>query len=318
MVKINLVVKAVLLLALLGKAASVEAPLVSAYNLSEANKTEAETVLAAGNAWESQGQFKEAIESYLRVANLSPAPKIKLASQVGLVTCYLALHDEQKGLSLLSSLINRRPPLDALLLCNLYLKRGLWYKASGQWLLAIDDFQHAAACPATKERALFGMAESYHALKKYRLALTRIAEVTWMNPKNASAFKLGGNWWYELGKYQEAKANYSTVLKLGFHQYDVYARRGDCHRQLGDKEAALDDCAQAIRLKPDDPIGYKIRARVYYDRGDDENAIADLNKAIALSPRDRKLYMQRAVVYDEMKEPALATQDRQFAKSLLH
>lgn len=285
---------------------------------SEAAKTDAEAALTTANAYERSGQFKEAIEAYLRVAKLSPAPKVKLASQIGLADCYLAMHEEQKGLSILSGLINHRPPVDAVMLGCLYLKRGTWYKKNGQWTLALDDFQQAMTHPGTKEAALFGMAETYHSLNKMRLALTRISQVTWLDPHNIKAYRLRGLWWYQLSCWSQAKSDFSMVLKLGGPDVEMYARRGDCHRQLGDKVAALDDCTAAIQLNPREVIGYRIRARVYYDIGDDESAISDLNKAIALSPKDRRLHLQRAVVYDDMKEAALAAQDRQVAKSLSH
>jgi tetratricopeptide (TPR) repeat protein len=318
MAKTDVVLKVLLFLTLLGKLASTNLPPSVAANLNPPGKTEADATLAQGEAYEGKKQFKEATDSYMQVAHLSPSKHVKLASQLGLVRCYLELGDQKKALAGATGLLNQRPPVDADTRCILYLLRGNCYKRSEQWQSAIDDFQQAVNCPATKEAALYGMAESYHGLKRFRLALTRISEVTWMNPNNAGAFKLRGTWWYQLAKYGEARADYSMVLKLGRNEAEVYARRGDCNRQMGDKEAALDDCAQAIRINPADPIGFKIRARVYYDIGDDEGALADLNKAIALSPRDRKLYMQRAAVYDDMKETALAAQDREFAKSLSH
>jgi Zn-dependent protease len=62
----------------------------------------------------------------------------------------------------------------------------------------------------------------------------------------------------------------------------AYYNRGEAYRRRGEQGAAIDDCDQAIRLKPDFAPGFACRGNAYSDQRDFDRAIADLDEAIRL------------------------------------
>jgi tetratricopeptide (TPR) repeat protein len=55
---------------------------------------------------------------------------------------------------------------------------------------------------------------------------------------------------------------------------------------LGDFDKSLSDTEEFIRLNPNDPAGYFVRANIYKSLGNYERAVSDLRKARYLVPED--------------------------------
>jgi tetratricopeptide (TPR) repeat protein len=54
--------------------------------------------------------------------------------------------------------------------------------------------------------------------------------------------------------------------------------RATVYNDMGDLDSAIADCTDAIRLDPDNPAAYQLRAEYHRSRGDDEEAEADERK----------------------------------------
>jgi tetratricopeptide (TPR) repeat protein len=78
----------------------------------------------------------------------------------------------------------------------------------------------------------------------------------------------------------------------------AWANRGGVYLSKGDKSRAIADCREAVRLNPDMPEAYNIRAEAYllYPWSTDK-ALDDLNMAIQLRPDFVRAYYNRACVY---------------------
>jgi tetratricopeptide (TPR) repeat protein len=66
-------------------------------------------------------------------------------------------------------------------------------------------------------------------------------------------------------------------------------------RVKGDIEGALQDCNEAIRLKPDDAVAFFNRSVARLAKGDTEGALQDCNEAIRLKPDDAVAFFNRSV-----------------------
>lgn len=275
------------------------------------DKNSAVALFGRAQCYQALGNYKAAFVDFNRSAeidnNMRTSAKLKAAE------CLAMLQQLRQAIAVVSEVIRAFPSEG-----EAYLLRAKCYKQLGKFPEAAQDFQRACSYPNYKAEALYGLAESYWAQKRKRIAIMTLCDLLKLNFSNTQALKLRGQYLMQVGEFRMASRDLSRTLKLNGPQADIYLLRGFCRWQLGDKEAALDDYGEAIRMRPHDPIPLWKRSKVYFDTGDDENAIADLSKAISLAPRNRQLYLKRAEIYDEMKETQLAARDRAEAEALSH
>lgn len=264
-----------------------------------------------GQCYRALGNYKLAAIDFNRSAEIDK--NLRTSARLKAAECLVMLHQLPQAVALLSEVIRLFPSEG-----EAYLVRANCYKELGKFPEATRDYLRACSYPNYKETALYGLAESYWAQKRKRIAIMTLCDLLKINFNNAQALKLRGQYLTQVGEFRLAIPDLSRALQLSGPQADIYLKRGNCRWQLGDKEAALDDYGEVIRMRPLDPTPLWKRARVYFDTGDDENAIADLSKAISLAPRNRQLYLKRAEIYDDMKEAQLAARDRAEAEALSH
>ena len=78
----------------------------------------------------------------------------------------------------------------------------------------------------------------------------------------------------------------------------AYYSRGSTHVEQGDYGQAIDDCKEALRLKPKDAVAYKVRGDAYEKQRNYDKAIEDYMKAIELDPKYAAAYNNRGFAYD--------------------
>jgi tetratricopeptide (TPR) repeat protein len=61
--------------------------------------------------------------------------------------------------------------------------------------------------------------------------------------------------------------------------HELYLARGLVYLIHEQPQKTIGDCTRAIQLKPEEPIGYELRARVYEALGKPDQAKADREKA---------------------------------------
>ncbi|MBD2461430.1 caspase family protein [Oscillatoria sp. FACHB-1407] len=89
-----------------------------------------------------------------------------------------------------------------------------------------------------------------------------------------------------VGNKQGAIANYTDAIRLKPDYAKAYAGRGVAKRALGDYQGAIEDYNEAIRLKPDYADDYNNRGAAKLALGDNQGALADYREAA-------KLYQQQ-------------------------
>ena len=125
---------------------------------------------------------------------------------------------------------------------------------------------------------------------------------------SAEAYLNRGNAKYNLGRYEEALADYTEAIRLKPDYAVAYHNRGNAKDDLGRSEEALADYTEAIRLKPDYAEAYTNRGIAKDNLGRSEEALADYTEAIRLKPDYAGAYHNRGFAKDNLgrSEEALA------------
>jgi tetratricopeptide (TPR) repeat protein len=76
-----------------------------------------------------------------------------------------------------------------------------------------------------------------------------------------------------------------------------YYNRGIKHGAKGDKDRAIQDYDQAIRLNPKDAAAFNNRGWVYFEKKDYDRAMKDYNEAIRLGPKLVNARDNRGLLY---------------------
>ena len=105
-----------------------------------------------------------------------------------------------------------------------------------------------------------------------------------------------------LRRYDEAVADYTTVIAADPNYAEYHFDRGVTLRGMDRLEEALTDFDSAIRLSPPFVEAYYNRADVRAALGDVEGAVADFGYVIELDPEFADAYLNRASLYDDLGE----------------
>lgn len=89
--------------------------------------------------------------------------------------------------------------------------------------------------------------------------------------------------------------------------------RAVTRHDLGDKQGAIADYSQILKLNPDDAMTYNYRGLVHYDNGNLESAIDDFTRSIHHAPNQVSAYCNRGFMRSEQKDQAGAISDFSFA-----
>jgi len=107
----------------------------------------------------------------------------------------------------------------------------------------------------------------------------------------------------EQGKFEEAVNNYNRMISQQFKyvKYEiVYNNRGNAYSKLGNRERAIEDYSEAIRLQPDYAEAYYNRGTVYIESGQYQKAVRDYTEAIRIKPDYTQAYFNRGMAYSRI------------------
>ncbi len=138
--------------------------------------------------------------------------------------------------------------------------------------------------------------------------LAEWAEIIAAEPGIAETYLIRSRW---LGQTDvpAALADCERAVAAEPQNATAYARRGDCHRVLGDAERALADYRRAVALDPEVFDVHYTMGTVLAGLGKHEEARAAYGKAIRLAPRYVEFYLGRAHSLQELGDHAGAMRD---------
>lgn len=116
------------------------------------------------------------------------------------------------------------------------------------------------------------------------------------NPDSALAFDARAQVRSAQGDREGALSDSNEAIRLDPNNAVTYFRRASLRNSQGDKQGAIDDYTQAIALNPTYTSAYFNRAMVRHSLGDTPGAIEDFSSVIDLNPNDITAYQNRGVL----------------------
>lgn len=115
--------------------------------------------------------------------------------------------------------------------------------------------------------------------------------------------------YFAAGDKQHALEDYNEAIKLAPRNAFVYYNRGVFYSAQSDNDAAFQDFETAIGINPNLVLALRQRARIYLTRGNFVDAREDYSKAIALEPKTAVLWSERGYVSLHQKDYDGAVKD---------
>jgi tetratricopeptide (TPR) repeat protein len=115
--------------------------------------------------------------------------------------------------------------------------------------------------------------------------------------------------YFAAGDKQHALDDYNEAVRLSPRNAYVHYNRGVFYAAQSDYDAALRDLDTALEIKPGLVIALRQRAKIYQARGDLDAARQEYSKAIGLQPKTAALWSERGYVSIRQKDYEGAVKD---------
>ena len=144
---------------------------------------------------------------------------------------------------------------------------------------------------------------------KFAEAIAEFTEVIKLDPTYVAAYSNRGNAYRSTGQFGPAMADYNRAISLNPSYANTYNGRGIAYYMQVQYDLAIADHSKAIELDPKNAIFYNNRGLDYRMKGQLDLALADYSKAVELDPKYAAAYNNRGVIYQNQKQYDLALAD---------
>jgi tetratricopeptide (TPR) repeat protein len=204
-----------------------------------------------GVVYGKQGNKQSALQDYSQAIRINPNFSLAWYDQ-GAVLAELGRYSEAIASYNRAIQLNNRWGTSSL--TNAYLKRGGAYYKQGNKQAALQDFSQAIHT----------------------------------NPQSSLAWYVQGHALTDLGRYSEAIASYDRAIQLNkdwgkSSLANAYLDQGVTHEKQGNKQAALQDYNQAVRLNPNSSLAWYNQGAVLAELGRNSEAITSFDHAIQVN-----------------------------------
>ncbi|MBS0357818.1 MAG: protein kinase [Proteobacteria bacterium] len=170
-----------------------------------------------------------------------------------------------------------------------FYERGNAHKVFGNYDEAMKDYNkalesnpnHRSAQAALEEIKALKSVPSSSADQRKNKTLTDCNMAIALNPRNAEAYHTRIQINEALGNYEAAIEDYKTLIQMKPNAPD-YNNMGWCQYLIGDNQAAIKSCSEAIRLDPTCGHAYDSRGHARLSLGQYKEAIEDFSTSIQI------------------------------------
>ena len=232
------------------------------------------------------GRHQEAIESYRKVIDASPADAM---ARYGLGIACVAAGDFQGAREECGALRGLNPELADRLLALAARQE----KASNEIMVR----EKAVRMRPNSAAAYFNLGTAYAGLERHQPAVEAFKQAARIRPESARVHYELGLAYSKLGRQQEAADAFKEAVSIRPDYAEAHYHLGVVFSKLGKHREALEAYEQAIRLDPGGADAHYLLGVTYGKLGRPEQAIESLQEVIRIDPGYAEAYYGLAVVY---------------------
>jgi len=238
--------------------------------------------------WDQQGNLEKAIDLFEKVTQDDPAFHLGLAGLAEAYRLRYGLDHNQKWVELALKAANRAVETDSKLE-PVYVTLGRIHNSTGQYGVAMEEFERALNLAPRDPDAIQGMAQAYQRLGRNQEAETMFLRATALEPDSWEGYMRLANFYYNVRRYPDAEKQYRRVLELAPDNAAAYTNLGTVLTNESRFSEARIVLEKAVALNPTYPA-YNNLADVYYMEGRYSDAAAIYEKALRLNRADYQVW----------------------------
>ena len=160
------------------------------------------------------------------------------------------------------------------------LRIGHCYEKLGNDDLAVQYYYKTVHEDPLLDKGWISITKFYNKHKNYQKSLYYINKAINIDPDNVVYWKLYAQINQRLNFLEEAERGYKKTLELGNYEVDTWLARADILLKLGEPEAAIYNCLQAIEFYPEHvELEYRLGG-LYYLMNEKQKAVFHLKNAM--------------------------------------
>jgi eukaryotic-like serine/threonine-protein kinase len=256
--------------------------------------------------WDQQGNLEKAIALFEKVEQDDPKFHLGLAGLSEAYRLRYTLDHNQKWVDMALQSAKRALEADSKLE-PVYVTLGRVHNSTGQYEVAMEEFERALSLAPRDADAIQGMAQTYQKLGRNQEAESMFRRGTALRPDSWEGYLRLGNFYYTLRRFPEAESQYRRVLELAPDNAPAYINLGTVltnENRYGEARTVLE---KAVALNPT-YSAYNNLANVYYLEGRYADSAAIYEKALRLNNADYLVWGNLGAAY--ASAPAQANQSK--------
>jgi protein O-mannosyl-transferase len=176
----------------------------------------------------------------------------------------------------------------------------LTYERNKVWKDELSLLNDIISKPPVKARPYYNRGVIYGELGRWDDAIADYTKAIIANPEYLYAYNNRGNAYGKLGQWDKTVTDCSEMIAMDPKYATAWYNRGFAYANLSQWDKAIADYSQAIRLNRDYKDAYNDRGYSYASLGQWDKAITDYSKAIEIDPKCIQAYANRGNVYGQL------------------
>jgi tetratricopeptide (TPR) repeat protein len=235
--------------------------------------------------YQRAGRYREAIELYQRVIQLTPNAE---GAYYNMGLAYASLGQLREALEAFRQTINIDPKH-----YQAYWAAGNLYVANRQYEEAATAYERSLSIKPDFADSYIGLGNARYGQRQYREALGDFNRALQLEPDNGFAYRGLGLTYYSMKQFADALSSLQRAAQVTPNDPDVYDLMGAIYNELGRPEDAVAASRHAIGLRPNDASasGSYISLSWYYSFSDQyQDSLDAARRAASLDPKQQMAF----------------------------